>query len=63
MSVTTTMRDYLSLVAEELIEEPDGTNDEFQRRQDAKDRLWRKMTEDEREYLNGLIDDVFGQWL
>lgn len=61
MSVTTGMREYLANVAEWLIESTDV--DESERLKEARDKLWQRMTQDERDYLNELVGDIFGQWL
>lgn len=61
MSVTTGMREYLALVAEWLVNDVDGEEEENLR--GRRDRLWAKMSQDEKDYLNGLMEDIFGMWL
>lgn len=61
MSVTTAMREYLANVAERFIDAPDMDEDEKLR--ERNDRIWEKLTPDEKDHLNGLVEDIFGQWL
>jgi hypothetical protein len=61
VSVTTGMRDYLSSLAEELIDNPDEPD--AAKIRDFRNTLWGRMTADEQSNLNGLVEDIFGEWL
>ncbi|VTU01037.1 unnamed protein product [Gemmataceae bacterium] len=61
MSITTAMREYLANIAERLIDASDM--DEEQKLIDRNDRIWETFTQDEKDHLNELVEDIFGQWI